>query len=52
MSSLVAYSDEAIEEIKKYHRSARGYLNTSGQILHSCNTDTVKYVFHNLTSRP
>lgn len=50
MSSLVTYSDEAINEIKKYRGSARGYLDTSGRILHSVNTDTVKYVFLNMTS--
>ena len=52
MSSLVAYSDEAINEIKRYQKSARGYLNTSGDILHSVNVDTVNYVCVNLSSPP
>ena len=52
MSSLIAYSDEAINEIKRYQKSARGYLNTSGDILHSVNVDTVNYVCVNLSSPP
>ena len=50
MSSLVSYSDESIKEIQDYRKSARGYLDTSGRILHSTNVDTVKYVCVNLSS--
>lgn len=52
MSSLVAYSDEALKEIETYRKSARGYLDTSGRILHSTNIDTVKYVCANLSADP
>ncbi len=51
-SVIVAYSEEAIEEVKNKLNSRSFYVNTSGKISFSLATDTVDYLVQNLTGEP
>lgn len=46
----VVYSDESIAEAAKFMQSKRYYVGTDDKISFSSETDTVKFVLHNLTS--
>lgn len=46
----ILYSDEAIAEAKKYMQSVKYYVSSDGKITFSSETDTTKFVLHNLTS--
>jgi hypothetical protein len=46
----ILYSDEAMAEAEKYMQSARYYVGTDGRISFSSETDTVRFVVHNLTT--
>lgn len=46
----ILYSDEAIKEAEDYMQSARYYVGSDGKITFSAETDTVRFVLHNLTS--
>lgn len=48
-SLTVVYSDTALREIKEFFNDKRAYLDTSGNIMHSTDIDTVAFVLHNLT---
>lgn len=48
-SCVVAYSEEAIEEVRNKLNSRSFYVNTSGKISFSLATDTVDYLVQNLT---
>lgn len=48
-SFTVAYTDESIRETDKFLRSKKGYVGSNGKFKADCNTDTIKYVLHNLT---
>lgn len=45
----MVYSDNAIKEVNDFFNSKKAYLDTKGNLLFSCGTDTVNYVLHNLT---
>ena len=51
-SVIVAYSEEAIEEVKNKLNSRSFYVNTSGKISFSLATDTVDYLVQNVTGEP
>ena len=51
-SVIVAYSEEAIEEVKNKLNSRSFYVNTSGKISVSLATDTVDYLVQNVTGEP
>ena len=46
---MVAYSEEAIEEVNNKLNSRSFYVNTSGKISFSLATDTIDYLVQNLT---
>ena len=48
-SFTVAYTDEAIQETDAFLNSKKGYVGSNGKFTADCNTDTIKYVLHNLT---
>jgi hypothetical protein len=45
----IAYSDEAMDEAKKFFNSKIGYVASDGKFLSNVETDTIRYVLHNLT---
>lgn len=49
---MVLYTEESIREIHKKLNSRSFYVNTSGNISFSLNTDTVEYLLQNLTGDP
>ena len=51
-SVIVAYSEEAIEEVKNKLNSRSFYVNTSGEISFSLATDTVDHLVQNVTGEP
>ena len=51
-SVIIAYSEEAIEEVKNKLNSRSFYVNTSGKISFSLATDTVDYLVQNVTGEP
>lgn len=48
-SGNIAYTDEAIKEVKEFLASKKYYIGTDGKISFSANTDTVGYVLKNMT---
>lgn len=48
-SYTVVYSDTALRELKKFFNDKKAYLDTSGNIMHSVDMDTIAFVLHNLT---
>lgn len=46
----IVYSDESIQEAIDYMNSKRYYVGSDGRINFSAETDTIKYILHNLTS--
>jgi len=48
-SFTVVYTDEAVKESDEFLTSKRGYVGSNGKFKADCNTDTIKYVLHNLT---
>lgn len=49
-SLTVLYSDESIKEVEEFLDSTKAYVGTDGNFIASFDTDTVGFVFHNLTS--
>jgi hypothetical protein len=49
-SLTVLYSDESIREVREFLNSTRAYIGTDGNFMSAFDTDTVGFVFHNLTS--
>lgn len=45
----IVYSDESIKEALDYMNSKRYYVGSDGRINFSSETDTIKYILHNLT---
>lgn len=48
----VLYSEEAIKETTDLLGDVAFYVNTTGGIAHSCETDTVKYLMKTFTGEP
>lgn len=49
---IVTYSEEAIAEVKDKLDSKSFYVNTSGKISFSMNTDTIEHLLQNITGEP
>lgn len=43
------YSDEAVEEVKKFNQSKKAYVDATGKFVMSTAIDTVNYVCYNLS---
>ena len=48
-SGTALYSDESINEIKKFLSKRASYVGTDGKFISSVNVDTVQLIVHNLT---
>lgn len=48
-SFTVVYTDESTKETDAFLTSKKGFVGTNGKFTADCNTDTIKYVLHNLT---
>lgn len=46
----IVYSDESIKEVNKFFKSKIAYIGTDGKFIANIETDTLKYILHNLTS--
>lgn len=51
-SANCAYSDEAIEEAKRFFTLRKAYIGNNGKLLYSTSMDTVERVLHSLTGDP
>jgi hypothetical protein len=49
MNCNIAYTDEAIKEVRDYFKTRRAYVGTNGQFISSTAVHTAKLVLHNLT---
>ena len=49
MSCTAGYSDEVVEEIRKFHTEKKAYVGTDGKFISSTNVDTVALVLFNMT---
>lgn len=48
-SLAMVYSDEAVEEVKKFNQSKKAYVDATGKFVMSTAIDTVNYVCYNLS---
>lgn len=48
-SANIAYTDEAIKEVDDFFDSTIAYIGTDGKFISNVETDTIKYLLHNLT---
>lgn len=48
-SANIAYTDEAIKEVDDFFNSTIAYIGTDGKFISNVETDTIKYLLHNLT---
>jgi hypothetical protein len=49
VSATILYSDEAVEETKKFLNSKACYVDSSGELTYDTNTETVRYVLKTMT---
>lgn len=47
---ICPFTEESIEEMKRYKKSKRAYVGPDGSVRYSLNYDTLKFVCHNLSA--